>query len=453
MKDRLRQPAAVVVLIAAAVLTYHRAVSAYFFDDDLQWLVGSWAFTPSNLWAFGQLTHFYRPVIDLYFALATPLFHGSPVLFHLANIAIHTANGVVLFALLSRLSGTRLYGFAAALFFVVQPAGIDAVAWVGALAEIVGALCGCLSVLWFLRWKETPDLRWRVLSCAAFAAALLTHESSLVFLAVLPLVQWASAIDSRGQKTGAATTTSSSRGTGSLSVRTPASALASRVRDWARDYAVYACLAAAYLAIDLTINSRNYVVREGHYAVGWHMIPNALRYVVSLYVGRHDLANSVLTTVTIAGLLLFGNRRVRCATLWMLAALLPFLPFTWANTSRYLYQPAIGLSMLVAEAIVQLDGFLAARVSQTGRSCLATVLVAAVSLRFMFFAMQNVDRFAGRTEVYRHAAVTIRSQHGDLPSHAVIVADPELKAAVLYPFANALVAWVYQDPTITLEPY
>ena len=61
-------------------------MSAYFFDDDLQWLVGSWGFTPSNLLAFGQLTHFYRPVIDLYFALATPLFRGSPVLFHLANI-------------------------------------------------------------------------------------------------------------------------------------------------------------------------------------------------------------------------------------------------------------------------------------------------------------------------------------------------------------------------------
>ena len=56
------------VLFVLAVLTYRRALSAYFFDDDLQWLVGSWAFSPANLWALGRMDHFYRPTIDLYFA-------------------------------------------------------------------------------------------------------------------------------------------------------------------------------------------------------------------------------------------------------------------------------------------------------------------------------------------------------------------------------------------------
>jgi hypothetical protein len=453
MSARVRGVLAIVLLVAAAVLTYHRAVSAYFYDDDLQWLVGSWAFTPSSLWAFGGMTHFYRPVIDLYFALATPLFHGSPVLFHLANIAVHACNGVVLFALLSRVAGSRLYGFAAALFFVVQPAGIDAVAWVGALAEAVGALFGCLSVLWFLEWEHTGSRTWRVLSAAAFAAALLTHESSVVFLLVLPLVDWASA---RGAHEDRAHAHSSREphpppfGTGQVGAEH--AVVSGKQTRW-RDYGVYGCLTAAYLAIDLAINSRNYIVREGHYAVGWHMIPNALRYVVSLYVGRQDLANYVLATLVLGVLLLRGNRRVQCATLWMLVALLPFLPFTWANTSRYLYQPAIGLSMLVAEAVMQLDRFLAPRVNATRRTGLVTVVVAVVAVRFMLFAMHNIEGFAGRTDVYRTAALNLRSSNGDLPSHSVVVADAALKTTVKYPFANALTSWVYHDPTITLAPY
>src|SRR5262245_33871389 len=106
-----RWPAAVasVTLVLAAVIVYHNALSAYFFDDDFQWLVGSWSFHPSQLVAFGSLSHFYRPVIDLYFAAATPLFGGSPVLFHLANIVLHAANALLIFALARLMAKSTLY--------------------------------------------------------------------------------------------------------------------------------------------------------------------------------------------------------------------------------------------------------------------------------------------------------------------------------------------------------
>ena len=74
--------------------------------------------------AFGSLSHFYRPVIDIYFAVMTPLLGGSPVLFHAASIALHTANVLVVFALARRLWGppsgvpsASLFGFVTALFF------------------------------------------------------------------------------------------------------------------------------------------------------------------------------------------------------------------------------------------------------------------------------------------------------------------------------------------------
>src|SRR5258708_7637375 len=145
-----RHALASATIVAAAIFVYRPASSAYFFDDDFQWLVGSWAFQAANLVDFGHLRHFYRPVIDLYFAGATPLFHGSPTLFHIANILLHAANGLLLFSFARAISGNAIWGFLVALFFVVQPADVDAISWVSALAEALRPFFCCLSPVSFV---------------------------------------------------------------------------------------------------------------------------------------------------------------------------------------------------------------------------------------------------------------------------------------------------------------
>ena len=418
------------MLVVAVVIVYHNALSAYFFDDDFQWLVTSWAFHPGQLVAFGSMSHFYRPVIDIYFGAMTPLLGGSPVLFHGASIVLHIGTVLVVFALATRIygpaeaspyagpdGGPYLYGFITALFFAVQPSDIDAVAWVGALAETIGALFGCLSLLWFLRWRDSGLARFRVLSITAFAFALLTHESSVVFFPVLLLADW---LIWRVRKERPSSTD-------------------------VRIFAPYAGLIALYLALDLWINSRNYVVSQGYYTFGFHIVTNALNYIVGLYVGRRDVLNYVAIAVGVIALLVRGNRRVRFATCWMLLALAPFLSFNWGNTSRYLYQPAIGFSLLLAEAVMLLN--------RPRYRTLLAVVVAGIAIRFGVFANSNVRDFATRTQVYPEYLAKFRQTHGDLPSYAVV--EPDAEFAKLHPhqFANAAVQWEYKDPTISIRPY
>jgi hypothetical protein len=453
----VRRAAAAASLVLAVVIVYHNALAAYFFDDDFQWLVGSWSFRPAQLVAFGSLSHFYRPVIDIYFAVMTPLLGGSPVLFHAASIALHAANVLVVFALASRLWGppsggpaANLYGFVTALFFAVQPSDIDAIAWVGALAEAIGALFGCLSLLWFLRWREEGESRFRALSVATFALALLTHESSVVFLPVIVLADWL--LVRRVQKD-------------------PPSATESRVDiaksgadlSGPRTFAPYIAMTTLYLTIDLWINSRNYVVSQGHYAIGLHMFTNALDYIDALYVGRRDALNYAVIGIGLAALLIRGNARVRFATCWMLLALAPFLMFTWGNTSRYLYQPAIGFSMLLAEFVMQLDRWLrpaaggdpvGSGFSRTNiRTAILTAVVAAITIRFGIFANANVRDFATRTHVYPEYLARFRNIHGNVPSNTVIASDPRLETTLPYQFVNAAVRWEYRDATIQIAPY
>ena len=92
-------PLCLAALVAVPFLVYRVAVSAYFFEDDFQWLAGTLTYHPASVFDLADRTHFYRPVIELYFWAATPLFAGSPVLFHLANVALHAVNTVLLFLL------------------------------------------------------------------------------------------------------------------------------------------------------------------------------------------------------------------------------------------------------------------------------------------------------------------------------------------------------------------
>jgi hypothetical protein len=415
----LRDLATRVALVVAVVIVYHNALWASFFDDDYQWLVGSLSFHPAQLVAFSTMTHFYRPVMDVYFAVMSPLLRGSPILFHEASIVVHIVTVLVIFAIARRIGGTDLFAFAAALFFAVQPSDIDAIAWVSALSEALATLFGCLSLLWFLRWRDERRLWLRQLSITAYALALLTHESSVVFLPVLFL---ADRLIRRVQKDPPYMT-----------------------------FGPYAALTVVYLAVDVWINSRNYVVSQGYYTVGFHIVTNALNYIEALYVGRRDWLNYAAIASGIVILLVRGNSRVRFATWWMLLALAPFLSFTWGNTSRYLYQPAIGFSLLLAEVVAAFDRVLAHRLTVPRRALTVGLLVVVIAVRFAVFAAGNVRDFTERSQVYSDYLGRFRALHGTVPSNTTVVADPP--TTLPHRFINAAVQWDYRDPTIRIVPY
>jgi hypothetical protein len=215
----------------------------------------------------------------------------------------------------------------------------------------------------------------------------------------------------------------------------------------------YIVLTAVYLALDLWINSRNYLVSEGHYTIGFHIVTNALNYIDALYVGRRDWVNYAVIAVGVAVLLLRGSARVRFATCWMLLALAPFLAFNWGNTSRYLYQPAIGFSLLLAEGVTALEHHVASGFSRTTRAAMLGVVVASIAMRFAVFANANVRDFAMRTQVYPEYLARFRQIHGDIPSNSVLEPDAEFGRDHPHQFANAAVQWEYKDPTIQIAPY
>ena len=414
------------VVAGAIAFVYREAPGAYFFEDDFQWLVSRWSFHPAHLLDLRLFDHFYRPVIEMYFWLGLPLFGGSPRLFHVANLVLHAANALVLFLLARRISGSERYAFLSALFFAVLPGYVEAIAWVSALAEPIAAFFGCLAIATWVTHRNTGATLARVWSVLLLLLALLTHESSVVFLPLLGLADLAFA--------GAGVRMRSREGVARL----------------LRDYLPFVLVTAAYLAVDLWINSRSYLLAEGHYRLGLHAVRNMLDYLASLYVGRRNLASFAGTAVGVAALLVLGTPRVRFATAWMLLALLPFVFFTWTNTSRYQYLPAMGFALLVADGTEWLDRVLARRLPRGARMAVVALLVAAVTIRFMVFASKAVGDFAERTEGYRQVGHAIRTQYRVSGGCGEVRVDPTIVNRLGPAYVEALARWECRDPTVRL---
>ncbi len=415
--------AAAALIAIAVVIVYHRALFAYFAADDFQWLVTKSTFHWQEIvWPIG-LSRFFRPVIEAYFSVATPLFDGSPLLFHAANIVLHVANGLLVLVLVRIASGRLLLALVAALLFVVQPGDTEGITWVGGLIEAVATCFGCLTLIAWLLYRRTGSLPWRIGSVVAFALALLTHESAVMFLPLLLAADWAFVDDFRIDGTAA------------------------------RRYLPFALLTAAYLLADFLVNRTHVVVQQGTYAIGWHGLPHALDYLVDLVVGRKNLVNYLLISATLAVCLASRRPRVRFAVAWLLLTLLPFVFFTWGNASRYLYLPAVGFSLLLAEGIVSLSDLTQRRLGLAAGRVVVILLTGVIAVRFALFARTNVDHFVAYTEIYRQYAAVFDEIHGaDVRPYAVIVEDPRLNRQVEPQFAEALVQWRYGDATIRLAP-
>jgi 4-amino-4-deoxy-L-arabinose transferase-like glycosyltransferase len=190
------------------------------------------------------------------------------------------------------------------------------------------------------------------------------------------------------------------------------------------------------------------MVSEGHYRLGFHAVRNALDYVVWLYVGTRNLLSYAAIVAALSLILVGGTRHARFAIGWIFVALLPFVFFTWGNTSRYLYLPGMGFAILLAEGIAWLDRLMARWPGTRWRLVVTNLVVAAVAVRFAVFASKTVRAFANATQPYRAYAAEIRASHPTLPDGAVITIEPAVDEKLKQRYLEGLVQWEYRNPTL-----
>jgi len=371
----------------AVALIYAPAAGGYFFNDDFQWLQSAYRFEVARFIHLDRYDHFYRPVIETYFYLGYRAFGCDARGFHLLSIGIHLLVVGTVYLFGRSLTKSRPLAALAAVFFAVLPGFADAIAWVGAITDQLPALWYVLTLWLFLLFLQGRGVWCYLLALVTYVTCLLTHETS----ATLPVMMVALEVTFLWEQ------------------RTwpPARDLARR----AVRYVPFALLLIGYLAIEYIVNSRSYVVTEGHYRLGWHAIPNTLDYIVWLYVGKRSLLSYIGIVGAGLALLVFGSPRVRFYVVWIVVNIAPVAFFTWGNAGRYLYTPAVGFVMLLAEAVVAGHVLLERRVSRRVALAVTLAVVLGLSTRFGTFATKGAARFAERTEPYRAFVEEIRAKN------------------------------------------
>lgn len=110
--------------------------------------------------------------------------------FHVTNLLVHTANVLLLYWVLRRLTRTQWPCAFAAALFAVHPLHVESVAWVAERKDVVSAFFWFLTMLAYLRWRERACPRRYILVCLAFAAGLMAKPMLVTLPCVLILLDY-----------------------------------------------------------------------------------------------------------------------------------------------------------------------------------------------------------------------------------------------------------------------
>jgi protein O-mannosyl-transferase len=136
----------------------------------------------------------YRPLSIATFAIEYEFFGNNPHLSHFFNVLFYALTCLIIFVLLSKLLDKYPHKkwyitipFIATILFIAHPVHTEVVANIKSRDEIFSLLFSLLT-LWFM-WKylDSKKLSFLIYSCVLFSLALFSKESSLVFIAIIPL--------------------------------------------------------------------------------------------------------------------------------------------------------------------------------------------------------------------------------------------------------------------------
>jgi Flp pilus assembly protein TadD len=114
----------------------------------------------------------------------------APRAHHLANLALHLANVVLLRWVLLRATGSAGLALGVALLFAVHPLHVESVAWVAELKDLLATLLTLLALTAYLRYSRRPSVGRFLPVAALLLLALMAKPMPVTFPFVLLLLDW-----------------------------------------------------------------------------------------------------------------------------------------------------------------------------------------------------------------------------------------------------------------------
>jgi tetratricopeptide (TPR) repeat protein len=184
---------ALLLLLLLVCLVYLRALTNDFVRYDDQVYVTENVHVQRGLtwenvkWAFCTPTApYWQPVTWLSHMLDCELFGLKAWGHHLTNLLLHTANTLMVFLVLRRMTGAYWRSLLVAGLFGLHPMHVESVAWVAERKDVLSALFWLLTLWAYARYARcVTSGKWQVTRTASFLSRVTCHVSPYYFLALL----------------------------------------------------------------------------------------------------------------------------------------------------------------------------------------------------------------------------------------------------------------------------
>jgi tetratricopeptide (TPR) repeat protein len=138
----------------------------------------------SVAWAFTSTHYQWHPVTWLSHMLDIELYGLAPRGHHLTNLVLHIANVLLLFGLLTRVTGALWRSAVVAALFGLHPLHVEAVAWISERKEVLSTLFGLLALWAYVAYARRGGVGRYLLTAALLAVGLMAKP----MLVTLPFV-------------------------------------------------------------------------------------------------------------------------------------------------------------------------------------------------------------------------------------------------------------------------
>ena len=328
---------------------------------------------------------FFRPLFSVVFFLLARIGNGSPVPFHVVSLVIHGASSWCVYVLSRRLFQRDDAATLCFAIFLLNPLQLEAVLWVSGLQELMWTLF-VLAGLVVYTGARLLSVSRLVLTLLLIACALLSKETAVSSVLMLPAADWAFFRMKRGNLLPAA-------------------------------YAGLGIIAVAYLLTRARVTpvESGFFVTPGKY-FAQKFIGTPYKFFVQPWnLTAAHIPNAVLCLATLTALAVLFSAVVRgtgemalVGPAVILISTLPVYAYFYVapdlRATRYVYFAAIGWAFLVTQLLTTI----VAR-----RRALAATFVSFIA--FLFVSLQvNVQPWGTAGEIVSAVATTIREGRSDI---------------------------------------
>jgi tetratricopeptide (TPR) repeat protein len=132
----------------------------------------------------------YRPIPLIIFAIAWEFSPNNPHVYHLINVLFYALTCLLLFLVLCKLFKKQnlLFPFICALLYTAHPIHTEVVNNIKCLDEIFCFLFGIIAIWFQLKYLSSKSIWSFILIGISFFLALLSKETGITFLVIIPLI-------------------------------------------------------------------------------------------------------------------------------------------------------------------------------------------------------------------------------------------------------------------------